>query len=267
MNKGPAPDLSESFLHFLDDEKFNKSRQTYCSEINSKAFHDSGYRWCKICNKIFCTRCSLVHLLDNQITHTPIDKVFLSKEHLDVEFSREVDKMKELEQDIELYFKNYKKEALQLHINEIMNKYKELMNELLTILNNFQNKIKVEFEKLEKNSKNFCNTNLRENHVREAFNGISNRFSSIEKNYTKCPNFVPNKMKNYYDELASSFEDFSKLNDLIKANNRRSIRTEEISEEFDKLKNKINVAINQMKTCYMGIKNIYDEKKINDNIN
>ena len=65
MNKGPVPDLSESFLHFLDDEQFNKSRQTYCSEINSNAFHDSGYRWCKVCNKIFCTRCSLVHLLNN----------------------------------------------------------------------------------------------------------------------------------------------------------------------------------------------------------
>lgn len=267
MNKGPVPDLSESFLHFLDDEQFNKSRQTYCSEINSNAFHDSGYRWCKVCNKIFCTRCSLVHLLNNQITHTPIDKVFLSKEHLDVEFNRDFDKLNELNQDIELFFNNYKKETIQFNYNEILNTYKDFIKELNTILNNFLTKVKAEFEKFEKNSKNFSKINMRENFVRETLSNIYNRFANIEKNYSKCPNFEPTKMKSYYDELSSAYDDFSKLNDMIRSNNNRNIKTGDTNEGFNKIKNKISVAINQMKTCYLGIKNLCEDKKNCDNNN
>ena len=149
-----------------------------------------------------------------------------------------------------------------------MNKCKDFIKDLNVILNNFLNKVKAEFDKFEKNSKNFSNTNLRENFVREAINNMYNRFANIEKNYTKCPKFEPTKLKSYYDDLALSYDEFTKLNDLIKSNKNRNSKTEEVNDEFNKIKNKINIAINQMKTCYLGIKNLCeDNKKNNDNNN
>lgn len=264
--KLPIPDLSESFLHFLDDEKFNKNRDTYCEEKSANAYHDSSYRWCKSCNKLYCTRCSLVHLLNNQITHTPIDKVFLSKEHLDVEYMRDSNKLNELKQSIDNYFNNNKKgisEEQYLLLNETLQKFKEFAKELFNILDNYQKKIKNEIENIEKNSKNLSGNNLSENYVKSNFSDIKNRFLNIEKKYNKNKNFHPTQMKSYHDELSEAYKEFSKLNDLMKNNNNNKNNcVEEINVEIGKVKNKLNNAINLLKDYSSNVKKLMNEGKI-----
>ena len=75
-------DISEGFLSFLNDEDFNKNKLTFCKERTPNVYHDSNYKWCKYCDKVICSNCILVHMIDNQITHSPIDKVLPERESL-----------------------------------------------------------------------------------------------------------------------------------------------------------------------------------------
>jgi len=261
-HESPSPDLSESFLHFLEDEKFNQSRQTFCSINSSNTYHDSSYRWCKICNKIFCTRCSLVHLLDNQITHIPIDKVFLSKEHLDVEFNKDYGKLEELKQNIEVFFTENKNSQNNYNfVNEIIQKFQDFVKELINILEIFKKKIIDEFDNIEKQNRDNAASILKENNVRASFKEIQDMYLNIEKKYMKNPSFNPDQMKLYYDELSLSYEQYTNLNEVISKYVDRIKIDEEINNEFDKLKNKLNIAINHIKSCSTNIRSIYDENK------
>ena len=263
--KGPIPDLSESFLHFLDDEKFNKGRKTYCNEKSSNAYHDSSYRWCKSCDKIFCTRCSLIHLLNNQISHTPIEKVFLSKEHLDVELGRDSNKLNDLKKNIDNFFSNNKKGLSQQQYNTInasLQKFKDFIKELFNIIDNFQKKLKTEIDNIEKTTKNFASTNLRENYVKSAFTEISNKFINIENNYCKNKDFQPTQMKSYYDELSEAYDGLTKLYDLVKSNSSKVNYVDEINSEYDKVKNKLIKAIDFVNNCSNNMRGLLNEEKL-----
>jgi len=106
--------FSEPFLNFLNTG-LSKPTKTYCENKNSK-FHDSNYIWCRVCDKIFCTQCSMNHLIANQITHNPSDRIFLRKEHFDVEFNRDFEKLQELKNKINNFFA---KKNSELTINKI----------------------------------------------------------------------------------------------------------------------------------------------------
>jgi len=84
-----SSDFSRGFLSILSDKEFNRNRKTLC-ESKKITFHNSDYNWCIRCDKIFCTNCSLTHLLENQIGHTPIEEIFINKDKLDAIFEKEV---------------------------------------------------------------------------------------------------------------------------------------------------------------------------------
>ena len=245
-------DLSESFLHFLEDENFSNNTQTFCEE-KSNSYHDSSYIWCKVCDKIFCTRCSLNHLINNQIDHIPSDKIFLRKEHFDVEFYRESDKLKEIKRNIDEFFNNNSNK------DNNQNDYKELFEtislfqqyakQLTDIIEDFHTKIKASLENIKNKYNNIGRTNLKEEHVRGHLKEIWAKFKKIEKNYCKCQTFQPSQLKSYYESLSSGYDDCKKLNDLVIKNMSKNDYSSQICDECSKLKNILNDAINQIKGC------------------
>ena len=155
LNNNNPSFFSESFLSYLNTESNIKSK-TFCQE-NTNKYHDSSYIWCKVCDKIFCTQCSMNHLINNQINHCPTEKVFLRKEHFDVEFSRDFDKLKELKNKIGIYFSKKNSELTQNKINSLkdaLDKFRALSNELFTnIIPKFIKKYNESIENLVKSLK------------------------------------------------------------------------------------------------------------------
>ena len=258
-------DLSESFLHFLDDDNFNKNRQTFCEE-KSNSYHDSSYIWCKVCNKIYCTRCSLNHLINNQIDHTPSDKVFLRKEHFDVEFNRECDRLNEIKKNIDELFNNNNKENNQTDYKELYETLSLLMKyarQLTEAIDDFQKKIKTVLDNIQNKYKNAGANLLKEENVRSHFKEICAKFKMIEKNYYNSQPFLPTQLKYYYDNLSSGYDDCRKLNELMKKNKSNNNNfSSEISDECNKYKIILNNAINQIKGCKVNFDKLLNDIKI-----
>lgn len=115
-------DLSESFLYFLDNNNSGTNTNTktdasYCQN-NSSVFHDSNYSWCKACNILLCSHCTMNHLLNNQKDHKE-NKIFLSKEVLDYGYNCQYSKLEHLKKDCEDIF-NKNNKYLFLKTNTIL---------------------------------------------------------------------------------------------------------------------------------------------------
>ena len=257
--------LSESFLHFLDDDNFNKNRQTFCEE-QSNTYHDSSYIWCKLCDKIFCMRCSLNHLINNQIDHTPSEKIFLRKEHFDVEFNRDLEKLNEIKRNIDEFFTNNNNKNINLNdyneLKETVSLLKKFTKQLIEAIDDFQKKIKICLENIQNKYKNISVNNLKEEHVRAHTKELYTQFKIIEKNYYNCQTFHPSQLKFYYENLSSAYNDCKKLNDLIMKNKSKNNYSSEISGECSKFKNILNNAINQVKGCKDNFDKLLNDLKI-----
>ena len=271
MSDNANIDLTEGFLGFLNDKDFNKNTQTFCNEKTSNSYHDSSYKWCRYCDKIICTNCILNHVLDNQITHIPIDKVFVSKELLDVELNRHITKLVYFKKNIEEYFNDLKKlnkaKTEFDNLNETLQKFKDFMVELFKILKNFENKLKNEIDYIKKASEVIASKNIKENYVKSNLSLLSNKFVNIENNYSKNIKFEPSQMKEYYNQLSEAHEEFAKLNEYFNSNNSSNNNIEEIDDTSNKIKNKLNNGINTLKICSDNIKklfnNVIDNQKVN----
>ena len=266
MTNAQLTDLSESFLHFLDDNNFNKNRKTFCDE-KTDLYHDSNYIWCKVCDKIYCTRCSLNHLINNQIDHNPSDKIFLRKEHFDVEFTRDCEKLSEIKKNIEELFcqNNNNKEFSQNEYKTLyktLDKFVENVKELSLIIENFQKKIKVAIDNLQNKAKNLASNNIREDTFKNCYKEICGKFTMIEKNFYNNQGFLPTQLKSYYENLYTSYKDCKKLNDLIIKNKPLNNQTNEITDECNKLKNNFNNAINVIKNSKLNLEKIVNDIKI-----
>ena len=258
-------DLSESFLHFLDDDNFNKNRQTFCEE-RANTYHDSSYIWCKVCNKIFCTRCSLNHLINNQLDHTPTDKVFLRKEHFDVEFSRDYEKLNEIKKSIDDFFNNNNNKDNSPNdyneLNETLTLLKKYAKQLIEIIDDFQKKVKIGLDNIQNKYKSISINNLKEENVRSHFKELNSKFKMIDKNYYNCQSFQPTQLKFYYQYLSSAYDDCKKLNDLIMKNRSKNNYSSEINDECSKFKNILNNAINQVKGCKVTFDKLLNDIKM-----
>ena len=251
-------DLSESFLHFLDDDNFNQNRETFCDE-KSNLYHDSNYIWCKVCNKVFCTRCSLNHLINNQIDHNPADKIFLRKEHFDYEFIRDREKLNEIKKNIEEYFsQNHYKDFSQNEYNSIyksLETYMVFEKELIAIIDNFQKTIQNAIDNIKNKAENIWNNNLREDNVKKYYEDICVKYTMIEKTFYNNKGFLPTDLKTYYDNLFISYNETKKLNDLIVKNKSYNDNVSKIKDECNKINNIINDAINNIKGCKLNLEN------------
>ena len=258
-------DLSESFLHFLDDDNYSKESQTYCEE-KSNTYHDTSYIWCKVCNKIFCTRCSLNHLIQNQINHIPSDKSFLRKEHLDVEFHRDCKKINEIQKYIDEYFNKNNKNVMSQNeyksLCEIYAQFLEFVKDLSNFLENFKNKIQIAMNNIQNRCKNAGFGNLREDYIRQNFKEIKNKFQIIDTKFSKNKDFLPTQLKNYHDDLLSGYDEYKKIKELLENNKTRNNNASEIGDDCYKIKNILNNAINCVKGCKLNCEKLMNEIKI-----
>ena len=252
--------FSESFLNYLNIGNIN--RQTYCEEKSNK-YHDSSYIWCRICDKIFCTQCSMNHLIANQITHNPSEKVFLRKEHFDVEFNRDFEKLKELNNKIINFFSKKNSELTINKINSLkdaLNKFTALTNELCTnIIPKFIKKYNDSIDALIKSMKEMKVISLDEKKVKIQYQAINDKFLKIEKKYTKNEKFEPKMLKSYYEELINSYRDIQNFNELLNNNyNAKNINSNDTSKECEKINSDLTKVINIL---------ISFKKDLSDNIN
>lgn len=264
LNNNNPSFFSESFLSYLNTESNIKSK-TFCQE-NTNKYHDSSYIWCKVCDKIFCTQCSMNHLINNQINHCPTEKVFLRKEHFDVEFSRDFDKLKELKNKIGIYFSKKNSELTQNKINSLkdaLDKFRALSNELFTnIIPKFIQIYSEGIQKLLKNIKNVKSYGLNEENVNIRYQEIFNKFTQIEKNYTKNEKFEPKMLKHYHDDLIDAYIEIKNLNELLNKNDMTSNDANDnfcCSGDYEKINfnliKSINVVNNFKKdlSCHLNI--------------
>ena len=238
--------FSESFLNYLNIGNINK--QTFCEEKSNK-YHDSSYIWCRICDKIFCTQCSMNHLIANQITHNPSEKVFLRKEHFDVEFNRDFGKLKELSNKISNFFSM---KNTDISINKIkmmkdaLNKITALTNELCTnIIPKFIKKYNESIDALMKSMSESKVITLDEKKVKIQYQAITDKFTKIEKKYAKNEKFEPKMLKTYYEELINAYRDIQNFNYLLNNNdNTNNSKNKEASKEYEKINSDLVKVIN-----------------------
>ena len=241
------PLFSESFLNYLNVGT-NLNKPTFCEEKSNK-YHDSSYIWCRICDKIFCTQCSMNHLIANQITHNPSEKVFLRKEHFDVEFKRDFEKLQELKNKINNFFA---KKNSELTINKItllresLNKITSLTNEICTIIiPNFIRKYTDLINALCKSMKEQKVITPDEKKFKQQYNFINEKFSNIEKKYTKNEKFEPRMLKPYFDDLSNSYREFQNFNELLNSNLKvNNVNANDSNKEYEKINSDITKVIN-----------------------
>ena len=242
--------LSEPFLNFLEGNYSNEVQNTYC-EGKTNIYHDSNYVWCKICDKIFCIKCSLHHLINNQINHNPNDKIFLRKEHFDTEFVRDCKKMIYLKIKIDEYFSE-KKKNFQIDYNslfQIITKFMEFSSELVNFIDEIFKKIMKSMDNIEPKNIYSINIRLREDKVRQYFTKISKNLKMIENNYHFSKEFLPVQLKSYHDNLFSVYDDIRKLNELIEKSKSMKFSSSKIEDEYNKIKNILNNAISVVEDC------------------
>ena len=257
-------DLSESFLHFLADDNYSKDSKTYCEE-KSNTYHDTSYIWCKVCNKIYCTRCSLNHLIKNQFNHTPSEKAFLRKEHLDVEFHIDCQKINDIQKDIDEFFTKNKSNMPQNEyksICEIYVKFSEFVKDLANILENFKKNIQIAMNNIQNKSKNANFGNLKEDYIRQNFKEIKAKFQMIDRNFCKNKDFLPTQLKSYHDNLFAGYEEYQRINESLENNKTRSNIASEIGDDCYVIKNILNNAINCIRGCKTNCEKLMNEIKI-----
>jgi hypothetical protein len=248
--KEPQASFSEPFLNFLNTG-LNKPIKTYCENNNSK-FHDSNYIWCRICDKIFCTQCSMNHLLNNQINHKVEQKIFLTKEHFDIEFKTDFDMANKLRDKIIDFFNNKNSDLSYDKINslkEVLNKFQMLANELFNnIIPKFIKKYNESISNLLKSLKEVKTFSLNKDNVKIRCQEIITKYKRIEQDYTNNEKFEPKMMKPYYDELASSLRDVLNLDELIENNinnnNNNNANNPDINKEYNNINSNLAQAIN-----------------------
>lgn len=241
--------FSESFLNYLNIGNINK--QTYCEEKSNK-YHDSSYIWCRICDKIFCTQCSMNHLIANQITHNPSDRIFLRKEHFDVEFNRDLEKLKELSNKIINFFSKKNSEITNnkiIILKDSLTKLTTLTNELSTIiipkLKNMINIYKESIDALIKSMKESKVITLEEKKVKIQYQAITDKFTKIEKKYTRNEKFEPKMIKTYYEELLNAYREIQTFNELLNNNdNANNSNNKVANKECEKINSDLSRLIN-----------------------
>ena len=241
--------FSESFLNYLNIG--NITKQTYCEEKSNK-YHDSSYIWCRICDKIFCTQCSMNHLIANQITHNPSDRIFLRKEHFDVEFNRDLEKLKELSNKIINFFSKKNSEITNnkiIILKDSLTKLTTLTNELSTIiipkLKNMINIYKESIDALIKSMKESKVITLEEKKVKIQYQAITDKFTKIEKKYTRNEKFEPKMIKTYYEELLNAYREIQTFNELLNNNdNANNSNNKVANKECEKINSDLSKLIN-----------------------
>ena len=255
--------FSESFLSYLSTG-INKNEKTYCEDKGNK-YHDSSYIWCRTCDKIFCTQCSMNHLINNQINHCPIEQVFLRKEHFDVEFTRDFEKLKELRDKIISFFNKKKSECSLNKINslkEALDKIKTLSNELMTdIITKFIQKYNESINNLLKSLKDVKVCTLNEDKMKIRFQELFNKFKKIEKDYTKNEKFEPKMLKPYYEDLINSYREIHGLNELLdnnttNNNNSNNKDNKDANKEYEHINSNLQTTINILNTFKLSLKKI-----------
>ena len=250
LMKEPHASFSEPFLNFLNTG-LNNPIKTYC-ENNISKFHDSNYIWCRICDKIFCTQCSMNHLLNNQINHKVEQKIFLTKEHFDIEFKTDFDMANKLRDKIIDFFNNKNSDLSYDKINslkEVLNKFQMLANELFNnIIPKFIKKYNESISTLLKSLKEVKTFSLNKDNVKIRCQEIITKYKRIEQDYTNNEKFEPKMMKPYYDELASSLRDVLNLDELIENNisnsNNNNANNPDINKEYNNINSNLAQAIN-----------------------
>ena len=263
LNNHVDKNLAESFLHFLEDDNYSINSQTYCQE-KSNTYHDTSYIWCKVCDKIYCTRCSLNHLIKNQIDHTPSEKAFLRKEHLDVEFQRDCKKINEIQKYIDEFFNKNKNNMSQNEyksICEIYAKFSEFVKDLSGFLENFKIKIQNAMNNILSKSKNADFGNKREDYIRQNFKDMKSKFQMIDTTFCKNKDFLPTQLKSYHDNLLSGYKDYQQINQLLENNKTRNNIVAEIGDDCYKIKNILTNAINCVKGCRTNCEKLMNELK------
>lgn len=257
-------DLSESFLHFLDDNSYNKNNQSYCEE-KTNIYHDSTYIWCKVCDKILCLHCSMNHLLNNQIDHSS-NRIFLRKEHLDCEYNNDFGKLESLKKIIDNFYIEGCKTNFDIQyksLKEVFRKFKDIKNELINIINNFQNKIQLVIDNIEKINNNIFPNDINENNMKKSIKDLSNKLKTIENKYVKCPEFIPTQIKHYHDCLSDVYNDYQNLSNVISSINKTKISIgKENEQKHEKIKIILNNAINNIKSFIISFQIVINEKKI-----
>ena len=249
----------EYFLHFYEDKNFNKNRPTYCQE-ESDTYHHSKYSWCKLCDKILCWNCSQRHLLDNQLDHYP-KNIFIDKEGLDFQFYSEVDKLNILQQQIDDFF-NKEKNISQSYLSETLQKFNELTDQLIKIINIFKSAVSESVARIENTIKKLSPNNLREDMVRQTYNEIIVKLTKIEKCYTKNQNFTAPQIKSYHDELNDVFEGYKQMKKMVEDNQPKKKLSEELINEYHGIKKHLYEVIGDIKECTDKISKVVDNIKI-----
>ena len=241
--------FSEPFLNFLNTG-LSKPTKTYCENKNSK-FHDSNYIWCRVCDKIFCTQCSMNHLLNNQINHKVEQKIFLTKEHFDIELKTDLDMVNKLRDKIIDFFNNKNSELSCDKFNslkEALNRFQSIANELFNnIIPKFVKKYNDSITNLLKSLKEVKTFSLNKDNVKIRCQEIINKYKKMEQDYTKNENFQPKMMKPYYEELVSTLRDATNLNELIDNNvnnNNNNANNPDVNKEYNSINSNLTQAIN-----------------------
>ena len=241
--------FSEPFLNFLNTG-LSKPNKTYCENKNSK-FHDSNYIWCRVCDKIFCTQCSMNHLLNNQINHKVEQKIFLTKEHFDIELKTDFDMVNKLRDKIIDFFNNKNSDISCDKINslkETLNRFQSIANELFNnIIPKFVKKYNDSITNLLKSLKEVKTFSLNKDNVKIRCQEIITKYKKMEQDYTKNEKFEPKMMKPYYEELVSTLRDATNLNELIDNNinnNNINAYNPDVNKEYNSINSNLTQAIN-----------------------
>ena len=263
LNNHVEKNSSESFLDFSEDDNYSINSQTYCQE-KSNTYHDTSYIWCKVCDKIYCTRCSLNHLVKNQIDHTPSEKAFLRKEHLDVEFQRDCKKINEIQKYIDEFFNENKNNMSQNEYNimyEIYAKFSWFVEDLSAFLENFKIIIQNAMNNILNKSKSADFGNKREDLIRQNFKDIKSKFQIIDTTFCKNKDFLPTQLKSYHDNLLSGYKEYQQIYQLLENNKTKNNTVSEIGDDCYKIENILNNAINYVKGCRTNCEKLMNELK------
>ena len=104
-------------------------------------------------------------------------------------------------------------------LKDALDKFRALSNELFTnIIPKFIQIYNEGIQKLLNNIKNVKNYGLNEENVNIRYQEIFNKFTQIEKNYTKNEKFEPKMLKHYHDDLIDAYIGIKNLNELINKN-------------------------------------------------
>ena len=260
-------DLSESFLYFLDNNNSGtntntKTNTSYCQN-NSNVFHDSKYSWCKVCNILLCSRCTMNHLLKNQKDHK-VNKIFLDKELLDYEYDSQYKKLEYLRkycEDISNKNNKFLFEKQIQSLNEISQKLEYFKTELVNVIDNFKNNfICNTIENIQRLNKNCSSFLSNVDNLKKNLSELSIKYNDIESKYTKFPEFNPTMIKMYHDELSEGHNLFLNLNKEI-TDIRQTINdyNKKIEEKSNQVINISNNAINNIKTFISNLEKCVED--------